>query len=90
MTHEVKIKCPLPSPSLPLVNHLAIEQLIDLRNQLISLSFPRFISRIRLTLMSFKDNAQTTNCQNFILKKLLLILLRIIKHQNQRHHKIEK
>lgn len=90
MTHQVKIKCPPPSPSLPLVNHLAIERLTDVRNQLISSSFPCFISGIRLTLMSFKGNAQTTNCQNFILKKLLLILLRIIKYQNQRHHKIAK
>lgn len=40
--------------------------------------------------MSFKGNAQTTNSQNFTRKKLLLILLSIIKYQNQKHHKIEK
>lgn len=40
--------------------------------------------------MSFKGNAQTTNSQNFICKKLLLILLSIIKYPNQKHHKIEK
>lgn len=58
--------------------------LIGLCSRLIPLSFPPFLSRIKFSLMSFKAGIQTTPCYSFILEKLLLILLGIIKDLSQK------